>query len=66
MVVSEIELRNAPLPDASEESYTENTDDELMSDDPFADLHEKSSDFAYEISKYEMRYTPSDYEVILN
>lgn len=61
MVVSEVELRNVPLPDASEESYTENADDELMSDDPFVNLHEKSSDFAYEIAKYEMKYAPSDY-----
>lgn len=56
MVVSEIELRNAPLPDSNEESDDGNSSDDFNTDDPFADLHQKSSDFAYEIQKHEIKY----------
>lgn len=59
MEISEIELRNAPLPESSEESDGANNDDDFNAYDPFYDLHKKSSDFAYEIQKHKMRYFSS-------
>lgn len=56
MEISEIELRNAPLRDSSEESDGENNEDYPNTYDPFFDLHKKSSEFAYEIQKHKMRY----------
>lgn len=49
MTISEIELRNAPLRDTSEESNDRNADN------PFAEMHQKTADFAYEIQKHEMK-----------
>lgn len=55
MQISEIELRNAPLRDSSDESDGENNEDYSNTYDPFFDLHKKSSEFAYEIQKHKMR-----------
>lgn len=47
MAITDIELRNAPMPGASEEN------DDF--DDPYADLHDKTADFAHEIQRHEIK-----------
>lgn len=61
LAISEIELRNVTLPDPSEnnDGDGENSDD-YNADDPLDNLHPKSSDFAHDIKKYEIRYFQFD------